>query len=153
MRTLSELNLNEGGRPVTRTPPSDRDFAAFEAEYRITIPPPLKTLLRFSNGGHPELNSFATSGSSFAINELYHLTVSEKGPGSLWYSTKNWGPVLGPNTLAFADDAGGNQFFLDLNDTPASVWICMHDQDMRRIKLASSLEAFVDDLSTDDDMI
>ena len=39
MRDLKELNINDGGRPVKRPPPTDADFLFFEQNTGLLVPP------------------------------------------------------------------------------------------------------------------
>lgn len=153
MRELSELNINEGGRPVTRPAPTEALFADFESKTGRQLPAELRGLLQFANGGHPELDSVAGSEGQFVVNAFYHLTPDDHGPESLWYAVQHWTPILGQAALPFADDAGGNQFFLDLSSNPAVVRFCVHDEAMRIVDISASFEAFIDSLEIDPDMI
>ncbi len=62
MRNLSELNINERGKPVGRVAPSDRMIDAFESHFGLKLPTDYIILLRYANGGHPELDSFEPVG-------------------------------------------------------------------------------------------
>jgi hypothetical protein len=157
MRDLSELNINDGGRPVTREPPSAATVAAFERALGLKIPEPLLALLRFSNGGHPELDSFNPNGvedtNSFGINTFYCLTDDENAPYSLWEAVRVWRPYIGESGLPFAEDGGGNIVFLDLAAEPAPVKVCWHDENFRVGLMASTLEKFIDGLCLNPDYI
>lgn len=153
MRDVSELNINEGGGPVLRPPPSDELIASFEAETGLPMPMELRSFLRLVNGGHPERDSVGGNGGQFAVGRFYHLSAENYGPESLWYAAKHWRPVLGDKAIPFATDGGGNQFFLDLSETPSSVKLCLHDESMRIIAIAPTFETFIDELDADQDMI
>ena len=156
MRSLSELNINERGKRVERRPPSDEVIHAFETRFGIKLPKEYLSLLRHSNGGHPELDSIEVpgkSGTRWAVNRFYFLDEDRVATGSLWVAMEKWQKILGKDTLPFAADGGGNQFFLDLKAMPAPVKICVHDQNFSHIDLATSFEAFISGLATDPDMI
>jgi hypothetical protein len=153
MRNLAELNINEGGRPVERPTPSEKLFHEFESKTGLRIPPELRELLKFSNGGHPELDSVHGSRGQFAVDTFYHLTPDDRGPESLWYAAENWGAILGRAALPFAADAGGSQFFLDLGCAPARVRLCLHAEGMRIVDVSCSLDEFLNALEIDPDMI
>jgi hypothetical protein len=157
MRNLSELNINENGRPVRRPEPATDVVAAFQAHYGIILPEDYLRLLQHSNGGHPELDSIAPIGrpgaARWAVNRFYHLDEERTSSGSLWIAVERWRPKLGKDALPFATDAGGNQFFLDLGTSPPAVRVCVHDEDYAIVDIAPSLEAFVDHLAIDPDMI
>jgi hypothetical protein len=117
----------------------------------MAIPEPLKALLSFSNGGHPELDTLAGS-EIFTVDTFYHLGSGEDTE-SLQYAISAWQPVLGSRALPFAKDGGGNQFFLDLSSNPPPVRFCLHDEGFRILDVAPSLEEFLSRLSLDPDMI
>jgi hypothetical protein len=48
---------------------------------------------------------------------------------------------------------GDNQFYLDLNEATPSVWIYLHDENEARVKLANSLEEFIDGLNVNPDYL
>ncbi len=157
MRNLSELNINEGGRGVNRPAPSDETVSAFQSHFNLTLPEDYLRLLRYSNGGHPELDSIQPVGrpeaARWAVNRFYHLDEDKTSPTSLWVAMERWRAILGKNALPFAADGGGNQFFLDLNASPPAVKVCLHDDNFSKVNVAFSFEAFVDGLSVDPDMI
>jgi hypothetical protein len=153
MRNLAELNINEGGMAVKRPAPSREDIVEFELAFKVSLPPGLSILLQTSNGGHPEFDTIADSDGNVAVNRFYHLTASDKGTESIWYAMTHWRPILGDRAIPFASTGGGDQFFIDLSDNPPSVKLCRHDEGMRLIQLAPTFEAFIDELSSDPDMI
>jgi len=77
MRDLSELNINEGGEPVSRPAPSSRVVAEFQSRFGITLPGPYLQFLQYVNGGHPELDSFRGSdrpeSQRWSVNRFHHL--------------------------------------------------------------------------------
>jgi hypothetical protein len=157
MRNLSELNLNEGGVPVSRLAPSARVVAEFESQFGITLPTAYLEFLQYANGGHPELDSFEAAdpphSSRWSINRFYHLDDDSNSPASLWMAMRRWRSILGKDALPFAADSGGNQYFLDLTREPPPVKICLHDEEFAIVQLAPTFEAFIDRLSVDPDMI
>ena len=153
MRDLSELNINEGGRPVSRAAPSKEVFDSFELKTGLKIPVEYQELLRFSNGGHPELDSVNGPGGQFSVNSFYHLTANIEGSESLWSIVEHWRPSLGSAALPFANDGGGNQFFLDLSTQPSRVRLCVHDEGMRIIEISKSFSDFINSLELDPEMI
>jgi len=153
VRNLSELNINEGGRPVGREAPPKEIIDSFESKTGLKIPQDYQEFLRFSNGGHPELDSVNGAGGQFAVNSFYHLTADARGPESLWYAVEHWRPILGSMAIPFANDGGGNQFFLDLLTQPPRVKMCVHDEGMRIIDISASFSEFIDSLELDPEMI
>lgn len=157
MRDLLELNINEGGAPVARAPATPSAIAAFAAEYGIKIPEILLRLLRHSNGGHPELDSFLPGGPDerypFGIDHFLFLDEDRDSCESMWKAMEFWRPVLGPSCLPFAEDGGGNVVFLDLTLDPPTVRVCWHDENFAQALLADSLEQFIDGLRINPDYI
>jgi hypothetical protein len=87
------------------------------------------------------------------VDAFYHLTADDRGPESLWYAVEHWKQTLGQAALPFAADAGGNQFFLDLSSKPATVRLCLHDEAMHIVDIATSFEEFINSLEIDPDMV
>jgi hypothetical protein len=157
MRNLAELNINEGGRPVSRPPPSDAQISEFERQFGVTVPLPLITLLRYANGGHPERDSIdpvgATDGSGWGVNRFFHLSSDRTGPSSLWKAMQAWHPILGKAAIPIANDGCGNVFFIDSTSDAAEVKVCIHDDNFSVRDLAPSFEDFIDRLYLDPDYI
>jgi hypothetical protein len=157
MRDIAELHINEGGLPVTRSAPSAEVIAAFEQEFGITIPAELIALLRHSNGGHPELDLYSPptcdSDYKWAVNHFHFLDEDKGAIEGMWRTTAEWRHILGAHALPFANTGGGDEFFLDLSQTPARVGVTVHDENFRVVWLARSLEAFLAGLVLDPDAI
>ncbi len=159
MRDLAELNLNEGGKPVRRPSPSTQQIAQFQSEFGIAVPGEYLTFLAYSNGGHPELDTFLPDGMPerrhyCAVNHFYHLTDDREGDSrSLWWAQRVFRPILGKEAFVFASDGGGNQFFLDVSKSPRPVKVLFHDEKDLVIELAGSFAAFLDGLRLDPEAI
>lgn len=158
MRDLDELNVNEGGRPVTRRPPTATEIAAFESEHGVSLPDAYLRLLRHANGGHPELDSFVPADSDddtdrWQVNSFYFLDADAEHPESLWRAARAWRAVLGDRRIPVAQDGGGNQIYLDCTTAPAAVRLSVHDAGFSSRLVAPSFEAFLDLLGDDPDMI
>jgi hypothetical protein len=72
---------------------------------------------------------------------------------SIKSALEKYGKLLGPKSLPIAEDGGGNQFYLSLSTQPSSVWLYLHDEGGRRIKLANSFEEFISGLFSNPDHI
>jgi hypothetical protein len=161
MRKLEELNINKGGKPVQRPAPTNSIIAEFQQKYGVTLPEDYLRLLRHSNGGHPELDSYLPGGESeeedevetWAVNDFYFLNEDRTSDCSLWRAMEEWRSTLGPSKLPFACDGGGNQFFLDLSVQPSPVKVCIHDEDFYQLDLAPSFADFIDGLALNPDYI
>jgi hypothetical protein len=153
LRNLAELNINEGGHPVSRPPPSQEAMDRFRAEFGISVPAALQKFLNFSNGGHPELSVVDGPYGTYAVDAFHHLTEQDVDTESLWHAMRTWRPVLGAKAIPFAVDGGGNAFYLDMAREPSPVRICLHDDNYRTVDVAASLADFIDGLRTDPDLI
>jgi hypothetical protein len=157
MRDLSELKMNERGKPVKRSPPTLEAIDAFQRHFNVALPAEYIYLLNFSNGGHPELDSIEPIGRAGAarrsVDHFYYLDGDTNSIASLWTAMRTWISVLGENYVPFAVDGGGNPFVLDLNSTPPKVKACLHDENYVLIDLAPSFTSFIDALSIDPEII
>jgi hypothetical protein len=153
MRDLSELNINEGGRPVPRSAPTLSALQRFEAEFGFPLPLEIQTLLSAYNGGHPELDCIDTINGDFAIDHFYHLTDDDESTESLWYAMRTLRRILGNEAVPFAADGGDNQFFLDLSRTPYPVRICLYEPGFKSLLLANNFTEFISLLAVDPDSI
>lgn len=158
MRDLSELNINVGGKPVRRRAPTRDDIESFQKHFGIRLPEDYLDLLRFSNGGCPELDCIDPVGrpgaERIAVNHFCYLDDDERWVDwSLWQATEEWRPVLGKNSFPFARTGCGDPIFLDLRTSPPSVKRCIHDDCFAIVGIAPSFEVFIDGLFADPDMI
>lgn len=157
MRDLSEINMNQGGKPVTRRSPLEAEIQAFEKEFNVSLPADYVAFLNYSNGGHPELDSVLPEARSDlpprGLDHFYYLDNDWLGSSSLWSGAAAWRELLGQRYVAFAEDAGGNPFLFDLSQTPLAIITCLHDEGLTLLKMASSFGAFIDALEADPDMI
>lgn len=157
MRDLRELNINEGGRLVGRATPSIAELREFESAFGVKLPDEYVSLLQYSNGGHPELNSFRAQGAEgdplWGVNRFYHLTGDKSDLEGLWRASKEWQPVTSKKHVPVANDGGGNQILLSYESTPPSVKLCLHNQGFRLLHVADSFGQFIDLLAEDPDMI
>src|SRR5579871_6743623 len=110
MRDLNELNVNEGGRPVTRKPPTDTQIADFQSHFGIVLPNEYLVFLHHSNGGHPERNSLKPKGRVAdvfcGVSRFYHLNHDKDDLEGLWAATRDWRRVLSGNVVPIGNDGG-----------------------------------------------
>jgi hypothetical protein len=156
LRDLSELNINERGKPVARPGPTDEQVRGFEQLFAVQLPPDYLHLLSRSNGGHPELSTFvpadAQTGSRWSIDRFYHLGADTESAENLTRATARWRTHLGESAIPIGCDGGDNQICLDLSRGSA-VFVCVHDEGFRRIDVAPSLSAFLALLERDPDFV
>lgn len=94
------------------------------------MPTDYLALLRFSNGGHPELDLIHPIGrpgfAGWGVNSFYYLDEEKNSWDSLWKETREWRHILGEKRLPFAGNGGGDRFVLDLISASAgdttSLW-------------------------------
>ena len=152
-----EININEGGMPVDRSAPTEKEIKLYEESFSIKLPLDYIKLLNYSNGGHPQLDSFVPVGHSennrWAIDTFYYLSESNKDDhNNIWRVTKEWRNYIGIENIPIGRDAGGNQIFID-NSSNGSVFLCIHDENFKKVEIAKSLNHFIDLLEEDPDMI
>jgi len=113
MRDLGELNMNEGGRPVRRSPPTDFQISEFEVHFAVKLPGDYLTFLRQSNGGNPELGAYQPKGLVqpvlCGVDRFYFLSDDHQDLEGVWQATREWRTALGKNIVAIGSDGGGNQ--------------------------------------------
>jgi hypothetical protein len=157
MRDLAEINMNEGGDPVTRKPPTAAQVSRFQTHFGVVLPNEYLEFLRHANGGSPEIDSFRPKGlvedDLWGVNRFYFLNNDREDLEGVWKATEEWRAVLHTNIVAIGDDAGGNQIILLFDKMPPSVELCIHDEGMRMIHVADSFGEFIDMLTEDPDMI
>lgn len=97
MRDLRELRINEGERPATAGPliirqaPTEEQIRRFEAKFQVKLPAHYVSLLRFSNGGHPQIGTFGpkdpSSRERWVVNLFHFLSDDEADLEGVWAST------------------------------------------------------------------
>ena len=77
MRDFAELNINEGGKSVGRPAPTEELVREFEINFAIKLPEEYLVLLKYSNGGGPELDTIQPIDRRdvglWSINRFYYL--------------------------------------------------------------------------------
>ncbi len=159
MRDLSELNINDCGRPVTTPPPSTQDIEAFQQHFNVVLPTSYLRFLAFANGGHPELDAFpyvtesgAVGGSG--VDKFFHLTSDTEDDYGVWEETNYVREVLKKESLvAVGQNGGGDVIFLDLSNGQENVYILYRTSENATPKIASNFEDFIDSLFLHPDYI
>ena len=138
---------------MERRAPRAQDIDDFERTFGVLLPLGLTRLLNVANGGHPELDAVCGAAGQFSVNRFYHLCANDNGTESLRYAMTHWRPILGLQAIPFANTGGGDQFFIDLADSPPTVKLCLHRNETLIVQVAPSFEIFIDELAIDLDMI
>jgi len=159
MRELRELNLNDGGTAVDRPPPTAHQIAVVEQLAGAPLPPAYLAFLRFSNGGHPEVDTFRLpTGAEWAVNSFFHLAAdtadSDDGMDVVGRYHRRW-PGARRALVPIANDGGDNLFCLDLDGQGnGAVVVQIHDEPgFPQVRLAGSFEEFIDGLALNPDYI
>ncbi len=157
MRDLRELNINEGGRPVVRTPPTDAQVAGFEAHFGVELPSDLVDLIRHSDGGHPTVDAFQPHGlieeELWGINRFCYLNDDQQSLSGIWGATRDWGEATSRNVVAVAEDGCGNAILLLFDHNPPTVELCVHYENYKLFHVADSFGEFIDGLIRHPDAI
>jgi hypothetical protein len=148
VRDLSELKTRVG-RPFECLSPDQMLISEFEHHFHVTLPADYVKLLRYFNGGEQELSAVyrpdADVDPAWWINRFYYLVREKAGLENLWEASAHWRSILGPMAVPFAENGLGDQFFLDISTTPASVKIYYHEVNAI-VEIAPSFEQFIDRL-------
>jgi hypothetical protein len=159
MRNLRELNINEGGELVTLPPPSPEQIALVEQAVGKCLPTSYVEFLRFSNGGHPELDTFRIESGGkqyeWGVDRFFHISDDLDSTEDVMWNYRNL-PGDPPRTLLpIGCDGGGNLIFLDLSeDGDGRIFFWVHDDpNLPLLHVADSFEEFIDMLTLNPDYI
>ncbi|MCP3925715.1 MAG: SMI1/KNR4 family protein [Desulfobacterales bacterium] len=151
MRDLSEINISK-----SKLCPSKKEIEAYEKKFKVKIPIEYINFLNFSNGGFPELDSFIPEGQNennkWSVDHFYFLNNKKSEFHNIWKITKEWYKHIGKYSIPIASDGGDNQIYIDTKQDNA-IFLCIHDENFKKIKVAKSLKGFLDLLEEDPEMI
>jgi len=160
MRDLNELNINEGGKPVTRPQPTSDQLSLVEKLVGTKLAESYVTFLMFSNGGCPELDTFyylASDGSrqEWGVDVFFHISSDINSTENIVWNYKHRWRGAPKEILPVADDGGGNLICLDLTKTGGDkVVLWVHDvPGQPLLPIADSFEEFIDLLMINPDYI
>lgn len=151
---ITRLNINVHGITVPGFGGNERLFDQIGGLVGASLPEDYISFIRTADGGHPELDTFVLNpetDSAFGVDAFY--SFSNPAVENIKTAIERWGRTLGKKMLPIGHDGGDNQFYLNLNEQPASVWIFLHDEGNARVKLADSLAQFIATLDTNPDYI
>lgn len=152
---LRRLNINVGGLPSLGYQGDPNVFNHVASLVGARLPSSYLELIRTADGGHPEVGCFFPLGSNpdnlFEIDYFY--AFGNSAVERIQDVIEKWGSILGDRTLPIGRDGGGNQIFLDMSAGSETVWLILHDEGMKKIKIAESFESFVDSLIQNPDFI
>lgn len=156
MRDLIELPMDHHGKPVATPPPTGGQIALVERLLKAPLPEDYVAFLRFSNGGHPQLDTFYITRDGarepWTIDHFFHVAAdspaTEDTRDVLWqYRTLE--PDLPQRFLPIADNGFGDLLLLDLTDGgQGRVVLWVHDEDWPLFEVAESFAGLIDGLTT-----
>ncbi len=152
---IGRLNVNVGGKASIGFSGDAVLFDDIGSRVGGDLPREYIYFIQTVDGGHPEVGSFLLPGGNadnyFDINWFY--SFGDVRIENIDCALGRWSDVLGPGMLPIGTDAGGNQIYLDLNDSPSAVWLYIHDEDKSRIRVADSFGDFVSSLTMNPDFV
>jgi hypothetical protein len=157
MMDFTRLNINAGGFSVPGYRGDQALFQRIEDILAASLPAEYVALLKFADGGHPELSSInpidpAWDYGLHSIDWIYSMQNSEIPQLLKIYEV--WASILGSKCLPFANDGANNQFYLDLNFNPAKVFFYTTSYGpAKRYIFANSFADFINSLQLDPDFI
>ena len=137
-------------RPFECPPLEQALISEFEHHFHVTLTAEHVKLLRYCNGSEPEPNAIYRPDDDVDpvswINRFYYVVRDRAGLENLWEETAHWRSILGPMAVPFAENGLGDQFFLDISTTAASVKIFYPEENAIIVEIAPSFEQFIDRL-------
>ncbi len=171
MRDLNELKLNNAGAPIDTPPPTEQQLALVEQAIGAKLPAAYVAFLRYSNGGHPQLNTFYVDVPSrgyhqqWGINNFFSIASDDPATADteevIWrYQHRH--ERLPRRLLPIADNGLGDELLLDLTkEGDGRVVLLAHQRPAwaRRalpaaevlLPVAKSFEELIDSLAIDPD--
>jgi hypothetical protein len=148
---VARLNINVGGKPTLGFTGNASEFVELGRLVGGELPASYLELMRHADGGHPEIGSCPPLNDElFDLDRFYAL--ANPNVENVRDVHARWSSVLGHGMLPLGEDGGGNQVYIALLDSPPAVWLYRHESG-ERLKLASSLEAFIEALVSNPDFI
>lgn len=152
---LEKLNINVNGKPSLGFNGSSLIIEEIEAMIGFSLPKSYLDFINRVDGGHPEVGSFYPKGgsseNSFTVDWFY--SFANPNIENIKSAINGWGELVGKQALPIGRDAGGNQIYLAVDQSSTSVWLLLHDENDKRVKLAESLEEFISGLTINPDFI
>lgn len=155
MVNITDLNINCGGKPVAGFTGSSAAFDELEGLVGGALPAAYVDFIRSADGGHPEVCCFPVPGSDpeNIVEVDWFYSVANPELESIKSALEGFGALLGSEALPIGRDGGGNQFYILLSSQPPSVWLYLHDEGGKRIRLADCFEEFILGLVSNPDFI
>lgn len=154
MRALSELKITHDQSFPLKA--KERAILQFEAAFEVVLPDDYKKFLKTFNGGEPNICrfKFSTNDESW-VNAFFGLGRSRKQPppesldwdfNNLWDETHIARRNIGSPIIPFAIDPMGDYLVLDCRKPRGPVFLALHENRYKLIRLAQSFSIFIDNL-------
>lgn len=151
---LDRINININGNPSPPLSDAREKITVLEDQLGAKLPHDYITLLSKHDGGHPEVGCFNTKeNNSEGFEIAWFYAFSNPKIENIFTAYAKWFPELGKSALPIGRDGGGNQIYFDFGEAPPSIWIFLHDGNMKRLRVADNLGEFIDSLYIDPDFI
>ena len=152
---IERLNMNVGGKPVAGYAGDRAIIDRVESQAGAALPHSYLSFLQSADGGCPEIGSFGPPGGApdnlFDVDVFFSLADARLP--ALQDAIRDWSATLGPATLPIGRDGGGNPIYIDMSHRSDSVWIFLHDEDNKKIKVADTFESFIAMLRPNPDFV
>ena len=154
MRPFEDLKISKGRGPSV----DENSILNFEEQIGFKLPSSYVDLIMYSNGGHPELDTFSAEDDEWSVSRFFSIEPEDTSTENvIWNYRHNKLRGLPDSLLPIAGDGGGNLFYLDLaygEKAPVLIFIHDHDIPTRKLqKLAETFADFIDGLHENPDYI
>ncbi len=139
VRKNKPFDLTQLGMYQCKQPASETQIIQAEQHYGHSLPARLKEIFSHYNGGRTKLHKYDTYDAHDSISHFYTLNDDKENVNNIWHVIKNWGNILGPNTLPFAEHSEGSTYFLKWEQNQSKVYLliyghllenCYYDSDL-----------------------
>jgi hypothetical protein len=151
MRNISELKIHNGTNVIA----DDESINKLEDAVGCKLPQTYREFLKEVNGGHPELDTYFSEDSGWAVDTFFAVCAALGQTESIEWNYQHKGTGAPKSFLPFGCDGGGNLFCIDTDLQDSSpVYCCYHDTNPVTIeKICDSFSEFIDGLSLNPDYI
>ena len=125
----------------TERPVSDEEFSKFESGFSRSLPAAFKTHYLKNNGGFPEFNAVKGSRNIFSIDGFLSIKYGALPIERLASDMQN--PISDGYFLPFANDVGGNIFYMSLLDDDYGCIYLLTADTADKIYVCGSFDEFV----------
>jgi SMI1-KNR4 cell-wall len=149
MRDLKEIGISYAGKIIKRDAPSAAEVEQLEQTLGVKLPKLYKEFLEQVNGFAPLLNSFSVGDYGWTLESFYHVASDLNHPYNAAAQSEYANEVLARPVIAIAGDGSGDQLIFDSTQDADALYMWAHDSSKEPIKVAATLEAFLDMLEAE----